>query len=213
MKLPRGSQPRWTTIIVMVLGFVMSVGFDAHVAAAATTTLSSAIGYSYDTATSQRVDALASAPVDTSHGQPSGAGLGWPREPTAAVRGLGSVPGPRFATKAGSLSPAATRDAYLAGERGMAALADDLLVQGVSGEQRARTLFGARNSLRTRARDLMADRELAQALAANEPNMTWPEIVAKYQARGFTGDDLWNEIANAASRSRSSVNEMFGLDP
>ena len=95
----------------------------------------------------------------------------------------------------------------------MAALADDLLVQGVSGEQRARTLFGARNSLRTRARDLMADRELAQALAANEPNMTWPEIVAKYQARGFTGDDLWNEIANAASRSRSSVNEMFGLDP
>ena len=54
----------------MVLGFVMSVGFDAHVAAAAATTLSSAIGYSYDTATSQRVDALASAPVDTSHGQP-----------------------------------------------------------------------------------------------------------------------------------------------
>ncbi len=91
MKLPRGSQPHWTTIIVMVLGFVMSVGFDAHVAAAATTTPSSAIGYSYDTATSQRVDALASAPVDTSHGQPSGAGLCWPREPTAAVRVLGSA--------------------------------------------------------------------------------------------------------------------------
>ena len=88
MKLPRGSQPHWTTIIGMVLGFVMSVGFGAHVAP---TTPSSAIGYSYDTATSQRVDALASAPVDTSHGQPSGAGLYWPREPTAGVRGLGSA--------------------------------------------------------------------------------------------------------------------------
>lgn len=60
---------------------------------------------------------------------------------------------------------------------------------------------------------MMADRELAEALAANEPNMTWAEVVAKYQARGFSGDDLWNEIASAAARSRASVNEMFGLEP
>ncbi len=34
-----------------------------------------------------------------------------------------------------------------------------------------------------------------------------------YPADPVNHDDLWNEIANAASRSRSSVNEMFGLDP
>ena len=114
---------------------------------------------------------------------------------------------------AGGLSPVAARDVYLAGERGIAAQADELAASGVSAEERARTLFSARNALRTEARGLMADQELAGALAANEPNMTWPEIVAKYQARGFTGEELWNEIGNAASRSRASVNQIFGLSP
>jgi hypothetical protein len=89
----------------------------------------------------------------------------------------------------------------------------ELWNSGVSAEDRARVLFESRNALRTQVRGLMADQDLANALAVNEPNMTWSQIVAKYQARGLSGDDLWNAIADAASLSRFSVNEMYGLSP
>ena len=46
---------------------------------------------------------------------------------------------------AGSLSPAAARDAYLAGERGIAVQADELLAHGVSGEPGRSSRLGTRS--------------------------------------------------------------------
>jgi len=55
--------------------------------------------------------------------------------------------------------------------------------------------------------------DMAAALEANEPNMTWSEIVTKYEAQGLSGNELWNAISDAASHSRPSVNKLFGLSP
>lgn len=59
----------------------------------------------------------------------------------------------------------------------------------------------------------MADQELADPLNTNEPNMTWSEVVEKYESRGLGGDELWDAISDAAWRSHQSVNRLFGLSP
>jgi len=60
---------------------------------------------------------------------------------------------------------------------------------------------------------LMSDRTLAAQLAAENPNLTWEQIVASNQAKGLTGGDLYNAIIATSTRSRSSVNEALGIDP
>lgn len=113
----------------------------------------------------------------------------------------------------GSLSPLEARQFYLAGERNISARAAELAASGVDPELRANILFFMRNDLRTQARDLMANRQLAEGFEVSDPNMSWEEAIAKYKARGLSGDDLWNAISDAASRSRASVNKFFGLEP
>jgi hypothetical protein len=117
------------------------------------------------------------------------------------------------ATQQGGISSLESRQLYLAGERGIAGEAEDLASSGVPAEDRAKVLFEMRNSLRTAARDAMADRRVAAQLNVTDPNMTWNQVIERYEARGFRGDDLWNAIAEASSRPRSSVNEQFGLEP
>ena len=66
-----------------------------------------------------------------------------------------------------------------------------------------------RNALRAATRNAMANQRIAAALNQSEPNMTWEEIIAKYRARGLSGNDLWNAIANAAaSKSRVSQQDV-----
>jgi RHS repeat-associated protein len=113
---------------------------------------------------------------------------------------------------AGSLTNAEARAFYLQGESHIAALGDDLAARGVSARSRALELIGTRNALRSQSRALMADREMADLLNATDPNRTLGQLVSRaYGEKGLVGDDLWNYLADSASRSRASVNALFGL--
>jgi filamentous hemagglutinin len=69
-----------------------------------------------------------------------------------------------------------------------------------------------RNTLRTKARDLMSDRKLAKELMQNEKNMTWDQVVEKYSEGGkVTGDELYKKIIEGSQKSRASVNESLGV--
>lgn len=58
----------------------------------------------------------------------------------------------------------------------------------------------------------MADRNLANQLMKNEPNLTWEQLVNKSVNRGLTGDDVYRHIIDSSQRSRSSVNKKLGLE-
>ncbi|WP_428339078.1 hypothetical protein [Mycobacterium sp.] len=113
----------------------------------------------------------------------------------------------------GSLSTDQTRGVYLQGEQRMRDLNDQLARQGVSAEDRAKIMFDQRNALRSWTRDLMSDRGLADQLNNTDKNLTWDQLLDKLRGRGLSGEDLWNEAINSASRSRPSVNDGLGLDP
>jgi hypothetical protein len=110
--------------------------------------------------------------------------------------------------EAASLSDVDARIWYLEQE----AKIPDLLDKTATLEQQAKQAFELRNAFRTEARNAMQDRVKADGLQENEKNMTWEEAVSKY-SQEYYGDDLWNEIIKAASRSRKSVNESLGVVP
>jgi hypothetical protein len=113
----------------------------------------------------------------------------------------------------GTLSNAEARTVYLQGEQRMRQLNDQLAQQGVSIEERARQMSDMRNSLRSWARVLMTDRALADQLNADEPNMAFEQLIAKNQAKGLTGDDVYKAIIDSSVGSRGSVNRGLGIDP
>lgn len=86
-----------------------------------------------------------------------------------------------------------------------------MIDKNLSLEQQAKQAFSLRNQFRTRARELMSDRELAASLNKTDPNLTWEQVVKKYSDKGHTGDSLYQEIINFSQRSRTSVNESLGL--
>jgi hypothetical protein len=43
--------------------------------------------------------------------------------------------------------------------------------------------------------------------------MTWEEVVEKYSKLGLTGDELYEEIIRAATRSNPYVNEFLDTFP
>jgi hypothetical protein len=113
----------------------------------------------------------------------------------------------------GSLSNEEARAVYAQGELRMGQLDDQLARQGVSLEERAKTLSAQRNALRSWVRDIMADRGAAAGLADADPNLTWEQVMAKYQAQGLTGDDLYRKIIERSVASRPGVNDALGIDP
>ena len=113
----------------------------------------------------------------------------------------------------GTLSADETRTVYLQGEQRMRQLNEQLMQQGVSPEQRANMMFDLRNQLRSWTRGLMSDRGLAGQLDSTDPNLTLEQLVAKNQAKGVTGNDVWNSIIDSSTRSRGSVNATLGIDP
>lgn len=113
----------------------------------------------------------------------------------------------------GTLSRDETRTVYAQGELRMRQLNEQLISQGMSPEERARIMFDQRNALRTWTRELMADRALAAQVSSENPNLTWDQVLAKYQAKGVEGDTLWNSIIGSSTRSRPSVNAALGIDP
>ena len=59
----------------------------------------------------------------------------------------------------------------------------------------------------------MSNRQGAEYLYQNEPNMTWDQVVAKYQAQGLSGDDLYRAIVEKSVGSRATVDAQLGIDP
>ncbi|KGM17813.1 hypothetical protein N867_11480 [Actinotalea fermentans ATCC 43279 = JCM 9966 = DSM 3133] len=119
----------------------------------------------------------------------------------------GSAAGPGTANTApafGSLSNAEARAWYLAQEQQIAARNAEMIAAGVPAEVRAQMAFEARNAIRSQARAAMSDREAAAALSRSDPNLTWEQVLQKY-------DGDFDAIAQAASRSRTSVNQQYGL--
>jgi hypothetical protein len=126
-----------------------------------------------------------------------------------ARRGVSRPPLPIYAP--GSLSMVETRRFYHQGEDAIADLVSDMRIQGASSEEVGRAAFETRNALRTHSRSLMSNRQAAEALNRNEPNMTWEQAVRKYESRGLRGEAVFDAIAGGASRSRLSVDRKLGL--
>jgi hypothetical protein len=113
----------------------------------------------------------------------------------------------------GTLSNAETRTVYTTFELRMREVSEQLVRDDVGLEEQARTLYELRASIRTWTRSLMADRETADYLTANEPNPTFEDLVARQRAKGRVGDEIYRAIIASATRSRASVNESLGIDP
>jgi hypothetical protein len=114
---------------------------------------------------------------------------------------------------AATLSNAETRTVYTTFELKMREVSEQLTRDGVDLEERARTLYDLRASLRTWTRSLMEDRETADFLTANEPNPTFEDLVERQRSKGRVGDEIYEAIIASATRSRASVNESLGIDP
>ncbi|MGV0781624.1 toxin glutamine deamidase domain-containing protein [Mycolicibacterium sp. XJ775] len=114
---------------------------------------------------------------------------------------------------AGTLSDEETRTVYTTYELRMRELRDQLLRDGVGAEERARTMYGMRATIRSWTRSLMENRELADWLNANEPNPTFDELVERNRAKGRVGDQIYEAIIASSTRSRGSVNADLGIDP
>lgn len=108
----------------------------------------------------------------------------------------------------GTLSNVESRQWYLEQE----AKIKDMIDTSKPLEQQAKQAFELRNQFRTQARELMSDRGAAESLYKTDPNMTWEQIVNKYTTKGYSNENLWQEIINASTRSRSSVNKSLGLE-
>jgi hypothetical protein len=113
----------------------------------------------------------------------------------------------------GSLPGDEARKVYKIGEQRITAQDEQLAKQGVGLEERARAASGSRSALRSWIRTIQQDQSGAANLNQTEPNMTWDEVVKKYQDQGFTGDDLWRKIIEKSAASRASVDGMLGVDP
>ena len=113
------------------------------------------------------------------------------------------------APKTGTLSNVEARKWYLDQEDKILGEIDSNLTL----RDRAVQAFNRRNELRTQARELMADRELAERLMREEPNLTLRDLVRrKYQQKGLVGDELWQDILDSSQKSRTSVNKKLGLE-
>ena len=107
-----------------------------------------------------------------------------------------------------SLSDLDARKWYLSQE----AKIPDLIDYGQPLKQQAYQAFFLRNKFRTTARELMANRELAESLYITDPNLTWEVIIQKQANKGLTGDDIYKSIIQSSQRSRTSVNKSLGLE-
>lgn len=110
--------------------------------------------------------------------------------------------------KPGTLSNVDTRKWYLEQEAKIPNLIDHSLPL----EQQAKQAFDLRNQYRMQARELMSDRQLAESLNATDPNLTWEQIIQKQIDKGLSGDDIYKAIIESSQRSRTSVNQLLGLE-
>ena len=92
------------------------------------------------------------------------------------------------------------------------------VLDGVSAEERAHRAFQMRHDARVTCRAMMSDaRELAALEQRDQEKYGHPdgprfeELVAHEQAKGLSGDAVFEAIVASAQRTNSAVNEMYGL--
>ena len=112
----------------------------------------------------------------------------------------------------GTLSDANARAVFADGEQRMRELDERLIRNGVSVEDRARTLSDLRDSLRAWTRDLMSNRVVAEFLAAYETHPTFEELVAHNQAKGLVGDAVYEAIINTATHSYNAPGTLSDIE-
>ena len=92
--------------------------------------------------------------------------------------------------------------------------------QGLSAEERARRAYAIRHDARLKARAFMADpNEVAdlqardQAKYGNPDGPTFDQLVAQNQAKGLSGDAVFNAIVTSADQTNAGYNQQFNVRP
>jgi len=112
----------------------------------------------------------------------------------------------------GSLSDAEVRTVYTDGELRMREHNERLVREGVSVEDRARTLSDLRDVLRARTRGLMSNRVVAEFLTAYETNPSFEELVAHNEAKGLAGDAVYEAIIDTATHSHYAPGTLSDIE-
>lgn len=80
-------------------------------------------------------------------------------------------------------------------------------------EEQARQAFEKRNLIRSKAREMMADKEMRNILETEKPNMTFDELIAsKMKRKGLTRKEAQIDILKTATKTNKNVNKELGLD-
>ncbi len=80
-------------------------------------------------------------------------------------------------------------------------------------EQQARQACELRNKNRTFARDLMKNQETRRQLDITDPNKSFEELLKhKINDKGLSYEEAIKDILATATKTRKSVNKMFGLE-
>lgn len=89
----------------------------------------------------------------------------------------------------------------------------DLIDRTLSIEDQAKQACNLRNENRTSARDLMKNQEKRRDLDKTDPNKTFEQLIThKMEDKGMSYDDAVADILKTATKTRKSVNKMFGLE-
>lgn len=80
-------------------------------------------------------------------------------------------------------------------------------------ETQARKACDLRNENRTAARELMKDQAKRKQLDITDPNKTFEQLLShKMHDKGLSYDEAVEDILKTATKTRKSVNKMFGLE-
>jgi hypothetical protein len=80
----------------------------------------------------------------------------------------------------------------------------DMVDKTKSLEEQAKQAFNMRNEIRTKAREIMKDKDIADFLNSKETNMSWEQALEKYK-------DNYNDIIDGSMKGRLGVDNLFKL--
>ncbi|RJO78276.1 phage head morphogenesis protein [Nocardia panacis] len=131
----------------------------------------------------------------------------------AALYGMGSLGLPEYPDH--SLTDEEARNWYVEAEKRIAALKDTILNDpNLTMDEKARMVFEMRNEVRSKARDLMANRTGAAALNQSDPNWEYEDLIRdKMNRKGLTREQAVQDLFDSSTKSRTSVNQSLGVDP
>ncbi|MDD2212908.1 MAG: hypothetical protein PHV56_08145 [Clostridia bacterium] len=88
----------------------------------------------------------------------------------------------------------------------------EIIIDKPTLKEQATLAHQLRNWIRTKARELMADRELAVELERTDPNLTLEQVRQRQIEKGLSfGDLAWEGVIRASIRSREIINEELAV--